>query len=282
MKARLADARTLAAYLEGEVTASERAAIEVELGNSAESRRTLAQMRNLTAQLAAPASTLESIDLAARVRAAVRAPIALQPPKRKPTLFWALGLAACLGAVLSYVNRPSTMTGAVALNAPRAEASAGEFQAKSNDAPLNADRRWAGIQVYRVAGGGVPEPLGAELSAKDGLLFSYTNLAPQPFGYLMIFAVDAKNEVRWFYPAYEAAGENPESIPIAHGRANVPLTELVQQDFAAGPLALYALFTRRPFNVSDVESWVKEHGRPAAESPLPGGSLQRIDTQVAQ
>jgi hypothetical protein len=281
MKAqRNADARALSAYLEGEVTASERAAIEVELENSAEARRTLAQIRNLTAQLAAPAPELESIDLAARVRAAVRTPVAFQPRKRNRALVCLLGLAACLAAVLLYVNRPSAMHGALAQNTATPEAS--EFHAKSNGTPLGTGRRWAGIQAYRVVEHGVPEPLQTELTPKDGLLFSYTNLGSRPFDYLMIFAVDSRNDVHWFYPAYEAAGENPESIRIAHGRANVPLGDLVQQDFAAGPLALYALFTRRPFNVSDVEAWVQEHGRPAAESPPPGGSLQRIDTRVAR
>jgi len=270
------DARTLAAYLEGEVTASERAAIEVELANSAEARRKLAQLQKLTEQLAAPSPALEDIDLTARVRAAVRKPVSSPPQRRHSVSVWLLGLAACLGAALFYSNRQSVLSGATAAG------DANEFHAKSNRPSAGAGRRWAGIQVYRVVEHGVPEPLGAELTPKDGLLFSYTNLGSQPFGYLMVFAVDSRSEVHWFYPAYETKGENPESIPIAQGRANVPLGELVQQDFATGPLALYALFTRGPYNVLDVEAWVKQHGRPAGESPIPGGSLQRIDTRVAR
>jgi hypothetical protein len=97
----------------------------------------------------------------------------------------------------------------------------------------------------------------------------------------MIFAVDGANQVRWFYPAYERIGTNPESIAIERGRANVPLGEMVQHDFANGSLSVYALFTNVKANVLQIENWVKEHGTPT-ESPVPGGVLQRVDTQVAR
>ena len=70
MSSRHLDAARLTAYLEGEVTASERAAIEAELAESAEARRRLGQLRGLKSLLEAPATELETIDLAARVRVA--------------------------------------------------------------------------------------------------------------------------------------------------------------------------------------------------------------------
>src|SRR4051812_5568580 len=102
--------RTLAAYLEGEVTASERSAIEVELENSADARRTLEQMRSLTEHLAAPLPELESIDLSSRVRAAVRDRVPVRPARSSSARslpVWLVGLAAGLAGVALYLARPS-------------------------------------------------------------------------------------------------------------------------------------------------------------------------------
>jgi hypothetical protein len=262
------DAAALTAYLEGEVTASERASLEGELRDSAELRRTLEQLRNVSTLLGAPAGELESIDLAARVRAAVRRPS--RPERARPrrwSMVWLGGLAACIAGALVIAGGPRTLT---------------EFHQKSNGEPPFGGSRWAGIQIYRVAPNATPERLGARIAVGEGLLFGYTNLGAQPFDFLMIFAIDAKNQVRWFYPAYETLGTNPASISIERGRANVPLGELVQHDFAEGPLTVYALFTPRPSSVLEIENWVKQHGRPSGESPVPGGTLQRIEARVSR
>jgi hypothetical protein len=268
MSSRHLDASRLTAYLEGEVTASERAAIEAELAESAEARRRLGQLRGLKSLLEAPATELETIDLAARVRVAVRAPVPA-PPRAARARRWAALFAAtlaCLGSVALVLTRPRNDDA--------------EFRAKSNGPALTDAKRWAGVQVFRVSAQGTPEQLGAHMSKKDGLLFSYTNLGTHPSEYLMIFAVDASGEVRWFYPAYERADTNPESIVVARDSAHVPLGALVQHDFASGPLSLYALFARQPLRVLEVEGWVKRNGRAFDEAPVPGGMLERFETTV--
>jgi len=117
-----------------------------------------------------------------------------------------------------------------------------------------------------VAGAGPPERLGARISRDDGLLFAYTNLGALPFTHLMVFAVDASGQVRWFHPAYQQAGTNPSSIAIA-ANANVPLAEVVRHPFAAGPATVQALFSRRPLHVAEVEAWLAR--RPLAHDALP-------------
>jgi hypothetical protein len=159
---------------------------------------------------------------------------------------------------------------------------ASEFHAKANGVARGEGRRWASIQIHRVSERGVPEPLGAHIAPSDGLLVSYTNLGALPFEYLMVFSIDSANEVRWLYPAYEALGENPEAIAIQSGRTNVALADLVQQDYAEGALSIYALFTHRPSTVLAIETWLREHGRALNESPVAGGALQRIETQVVR
>ncbi|HET7542632.1 MAG TPA: hypothetical protein VFK05_22330 [Polyangiaceae bacterium] len=263
-------AARLAAHLEDEVTPSERAAIEAELRESASARRTLEQLRNLKELLAAPAPNLENMDLAARVRVAVRKEQKAPPPPpraRRLAAFLLGGLAACIGCALFFSHRQPEFS---------------EFRAKGDDSPLLEGRRWAGIQVHRLGERDNVEPLGATLSRNDGLLFSYTNLGQKPFDYLMIFGADAAGEVHWFYPAYESTAQNPVSIAIAHGRANAPLGELVQQDLAEGPLVLYALFTKQPLSVLEVEAWLKKDGQHTDHAPVAGAVLQRIDTRVVQ
>jgi hypothetical protein len=266
----------LVAYLEGEVTASERAAIDAELEESASLRRTLAELESLRSLLAAPATELESIDLAARVQNALRRPAAataLRTPPAPP--FWRRSRSAAFGFALA------AALGAVVFGAQHAGGPE-EFRAKSNGSPELEARRWAGVRAYRVVGQNSPAPLGATLSMSDGLVFSYTNLGTHAFGYLMIFGVDANDDVRWFYPVYMTVEENPESVPIERGRANVALGDVVQQEFAEGPLALYALFSDERADVQSIERWVRSHGRRGSDSPLPHGLLQRIDTRVVR
>ena len=260
------DVLELSAYLEGEVTASERETIETKLRNSADARRTLAQLESVRDLLSAPATGLESTDLASGVlsRARELGPVSVTRSRR-------FSLAALAGAVAA------AAAVCVALWLPGQGTQ--EFRAKSNGAQLER-ARWAGVKVFRAVGNAAPEPLGSKLRASDSLVFTYTNLGGHPYRYLMIFAVDSANEVRWFYPAYEKAGENPESIPIDGGRANVTLGELVQQDFSEGPLAVYALFSNEPVRVLEMEAWLKQRGRGLDEAPAPRDFLQRFDTQV--
>lgn len=260
------DVLKLGAYLEEEVTASERETLETQLRESADARRTLEQLQGVRELLSAPAERLERMDLASSVLARARelGPVAAAPPRsfRKAALAGLFAAAAGLCLVLLFPDREAR-----------------EFRAKSSGAQLER-ARWAGVHVFRARGNAAAEPLGNRLESGDSLVFTYTNLGAHPYRYLMIFSIDSANQVRWFYPAYEFAGENPESMPVEAGRANVPLGELVQQDFSLGPLALYALFTNQPVRVLDVEAWLKQRGRAPDEAPQAGDFLQRFDIRV--
>jgi hypothetical protein len=117
-------------------------------------------------------------------------------------------------------------------------------------------------------------------SIEDGLLFSYTNLGNNPFVYLAIFAVDGRKNVRWFYPAYEIPGTNPASISIKRGLADVPLPDLVHQDWAPGPIAIHALFSYEPLHVQEVEALLEHVGsQQATREPLNvSGTLDQVTT----
>jgi hypothetical protein len=133
--------------------------------------------------------------------------------------------------------------------------------------------------AHHVTAGGVTERLGAKLPARDGLVFSYTNLGPRPFGYLMIFGIDASGEVRWYHPAYDTFGTNPGSTPIEAGVVSTSLGSLVVHELAPGPFTLHALFTRQPLHVIELEALLR-HGGEKALGALRDASDQSIVTQV--
>jgi len=123
-----------------------------------------------------------------------------------------------------------------------------------------------------------PERVTESVGRHDTLLFSYTNLGPDPFEYLMIFAIGADQRVYWFYPAYEAASENPLSIDVETGQAM--LADAVEHDYSEGGLEVYALFSHQPERVSQIEAWLRGRAEPLEAAPIPGARLQRISLRV--
>ena len=261
----------LAAYLEGEVAASERAVIEAMLREDPRARRTLEQLRHIASSLAAPVPELESIDLAARVHAELARPVPAPPKRRASLLPWAtvLAAAACVGL---------WWAGGVA---PEPAEPSMEFRPKSAGSGLSDAQRWAGVQIHRAVTPTSLEALGPEMRADDGLLFSYTNIGPEPYPYLMIFGRDASGEVRWFYPTYEEAGTNPTSIAI-ESRAHVSLGDVITHDYAPGTMVIHALFTRKPLSVVDVERWLRDKPSGLEQSPVDDASLQVVRVRVVR
>jgi hypothetical protein len=266
---------SLAAYLEGEVTASESAALEAQLAETPAARRRLDRLRDTRDALGAPIPELEGVDLTAGISRALRAPA---PSARRRAPLWAafmtagaLAAAGAVGAVALW-PRPSDEF--------RAKSASGGDSQGGGRADDRAAERWAGVQVYHVDGSGKPRRVGDRVSAREGLTFSYTNLGPRPFESLMIFAVDARGEVRWFYPAYQSEGTNPASVPIKRGEAEVALSDAVYHDLPAGPLVLYGVFSHRPLRVLEVESVVGgAHGAPS-RLPFPDVAVRRLTTQI--
>jgi hypothetical protein len=70
----------------------------------------------------------------------------------------------------------------------------------------------------------------------------------------MVFALDRTGHVYWFWPAWNAAADDPAALAIATGPAPVELAEAVRHPFPPGPLTVHALFTRRPYHVREIEA----------------------------
>jgi len=110
------------------------------------------------------------------------------------------------------------------------------------------------LHLYRVQGAGAA-PVDARIARSDALLVAYSNPG-EVYDHLMVFAVDHRYRVHWFYPPFLRAEEDPVAIPIARGRSGVELGEAISHDFAPGQLRVYALFLDRPERVSGIEALV--------------------------
>ncbi|HSR97409.1 MAG TPA: hypothetical protein VLM79_10185 [Kofleriaceae bacterium] len=268
----------LVAFLEGEVTRSEAARIESELADSAVARRRLAQLREIRSSLTELPDELAGVDLVAGVRQAIAKTPAPAPARR----VWLRGGLFAAMAVVAL-----TLVIARQLATPREAAD--EFRVKSAD-PAAAEDRWVRIDVFRVNRDGAARPLGATggaLQSGDGLVFRYTDVSPEPFGYLMIFAIDAAHEIHWYYPGYEAAGSDPASLAIRSRGSDIALADAIHHDLRPGPLVIYALFTRQPLRVLDIEQRLREQVArpdwdPAAppRAPVPGSAQDVVHARV--
>ena len=90
----------------------------------------------------------------------------------------------------------------------------------------------------------------------ESLAFSYVN--PPSIGAccVMVFARDAAGRIFWFWPAWENAAEDPQSLPISASGSAVELPEAVRHALQPGPLTIVGLFTPKPLHVREVEAAV--------------------------
>ena len=271
MTARLPD-RALIAYLEGEVTSSERADIERQLADSRLAHRRLDDYRELVARLRGPAADADEIDLVPAIRDAAAAGEPARPSRRRAWLA-AAGIAAMLVGV----------AGAVALRS-RPGVDDGEFRARSA-APADDPDRWVQLQIYVVGDDDSPRPLGARVHAGDEFLVGYRRGADSRLDHLMVLAIAADRQIRWFYPAHTDAAADPRSIRLgaaAHTTETIELPDLIEHELPPGALAIYGLFTAEPLSVSEVEATIARLAAageldPAAPHRLPfAGSGQHI------
>jgi hypothetical protein len=309
----------LAAYLEGEVTPSEAAATEAHLRDSGRARRELAQLDDIRRTLARWPDELDeaTVDPAALWQAR-ETPAAARGgrPRRWSAPIWA-AMGAVAGAAIAVLvltrGAPSATPGS-SIDSRGAPAAApgskidppggrpaappagppgasemvaqAEFRAK-NAAVTPADDRWVHIDVLEVDRDGAARQRG-ELRTGAPLVLRYASGGPDPFGFLMVFAVDAAAQLHWYYPAYEAAGADPRSIAIERDGRVRPLPDAIEHDLPAGPLVFYAIFSRAPLRVLDVEramaeqitreGWDPEH---PARAPLPGTGQHVVRETVA-
>jgi hypothetical protein len=69
----------------------------------------------------------------------------------------------------------------------------------------------------------------------------------------MIFGLDDRKNVYWFYPAWTNPADDPVAIPIETDGERHELPDAVRQPMS-GRVEIHALFVDEPLSVKDVES----------------------------
>jgi hypothetical protein len=109
---------------------------------------------------------------------------------------------------------------------------------------------------------------GNVVHAGESLAFTYVNPPSTGASYVMVFARDAAGRVFWFWPAWDDAAADPQSLKIPASGSPVELTEAVRHELQPGPLTIVGLFTQKPLHVREVEAAIA-NGLPSLQA-FPG------------
>jgi Putative zinc-finger len=114
--------------------------------------------------------------------------------------------------------------------------------------------RHVGVQLYAQGQSLTALGSGSRVTRSTPLTAGLRNAGSER-AYLLLFAVDSRQEVHWLAPQYTSEGEDPEATPIAASAGERLLPSVaVFDDLAPGPLRVVAVLARSPLRVSDVEA----------------------------
>ena len=117
------------------------------------------------------------------------------------------------------------------------------------------------------------EPLQDTLAAGAPIEVVARNATAEPI-WIMVFGVDARGEIDWYFPAWTDPAADPSAVRLPPGETRLP--EAVAFDRPPGRYRLVAWFTEAPSQVRAVEALLSGGGLQA----LTGGHLQVLDLQV--
>lgn len=199
------------------------------------------------------------------------------PPPARPTpsrhRVWVTAAFAAVGAMVLLVGGPYLLPGRQGADpVPRG--------AGDNRSPPPA------IHLYRSTPDNRTERVGKTISASDGILVAYSNPAPE-LRYLLVFAVDDKKRLHWYYPPYQSLGVDPAAIPVRSGAVGVELGEEIRHSLEPGPLRVFAAFLATQRHVLETEALVQRaldaQAGPATavvELPIPGATVTSLLLEV--
>jgi hypothetical protein len=222
-------------------------------------------LRDLIDDVRAPVSSA-NVDIGDHVAEVMRrldAPVAARPVRRRWLPLGAGGVALAASVAVAF-----------ALRGPDDE-TRGRFTARGNGAEASLSRD-IGVQLYAKDGELRPLQAGGRIRAGTALTAGLRNLGKDS-AYLLLFAVDARNEVHWIAPEFTLPDQNPEAVNVVPAKDEKLLPSAVAfDDLSPGTVRVVALISPKPLRVSEVESL------PAAE--LDGAGLMRrfADAEIRQ
>jgi len=127
------------------------------------------------------------------------------------------------------------------------------------------------LRIYKIARGAPPARVRGSIAAEDELAFAYVNGAGKHR--LLVFAVDDRDEIYWYHPAWTDPAANPTAIPILPGAKLRELPDAVAHRYKGSTLTIHGVFTDRDLSVRDVEQIVRRH-RGAAPLRITADAVQ--------
>jgi len=236
----------LCALLDGELTENRAQRLRDHLAGCAACTTRMNHLEALAAQLRAPVPEALDPDFVSSVERRLAA--AELPPtathRRRRQVVVALSTLAVAGAAIMMVMVPRGRIGS-------------EYAPRGVPSPWHA-RVFTSLAV--VPGGATtPRPIaaGASLRPGDGIAVTARNGNPDLPVYLMVFAVDARDEVHWIVPAWSDPAQNPRSVLLPAGGTLPAPAGRTPEGPAPGKLQLMSLLSRTPLDVRSVEALLR-------------------------
>jgi hypothetical protein len=231
----------LLAFADADLSPERLQRVEKHLESCSTCAKEVATLVELIGDVAAPVGQAR-LDVAEHVASVTkRLDAASTRPSRSRWTLWGGGLIGAFAAAAALV---------VVARGPERE---GHFAARggSADATLSRD---IGVQLYALDPSLRPLESGSRLRTNTALTAGLRNLG-KGRAYLLLFAVDSRQEVHWIAPEFTAPGTDPEAVTMAPSpREWVLPHSAVFDDLAPGSLRVVALITSEPTRVSEVEA----------------------------
>jgi hypothetical protein len=178
-------------------------------------------------------------------------------PMRSMPLALASAVALVAGVALLSQRNPLHSQGASPAEETRSSVASRSDGFRSRAVGINEDDAAVSISIYRQDGPGHRSVVD-QVATDDYLAFAYTNSSKAELRYLILFGVDERGDIYWYYPAHEKRDENPCSISVRQTHEETPLPDEVQHHLLPGQLKIWALFSKTPLCVSSIEQLLKE------------------------
>ena len=227
-------------FVDADLSPEQMERIDEHLASCAVCSARAAALRELLEDVRAPVST-KALDVGAHVASVMRrldTPAAT--PKARRSAPWAGGLsvAAALSLVIGY--------GA-------SGGDGGRFTARGGHAESSLSRD-VGLQLYAQEQTLRPLQAGSRVRPGTPLTAGFRNAGKHAV-HLLLFAIDARDDVHWIAPEYTVAGEDPAAINVAPSVEEKLLASAAAfDDLAPGRLRVVAVIGRTPARVSAIES----------------------------
>lgn len=188
-------------------------------------------------------------------------------PQSMPKLLWGLG---GLGAVAAAAT--------VLFMLVPAGSPPPEFREKGASSTLKNPADDVAVYVYQPGEDGAGyRRIERQVVGTRPLAFAYSNLAARRYDRIMIFGVDERFTVYWYYPSWNDPKTDPSAEAIRRGRG-VELGQQVSHDYQGKTLRLFALFSqRRDLTVRSIERAVSR----AQRSGKTIAALERLPVKEA-